>query len=45
MGGDFNMVLTSNEQSRDLFLRFSAREFKEALENMDLVDLPLMGGK
>lgn len=45
VGGDFNMVLRSNERSGDQFSRACAKEFKEILDKLDLMDLPLVEGK
>lgn len=44
VGGDFNMVLSRNERSRDHFSGSIASEFKDNLEALNLADITLMGG-
>lgn len=45
VGGDFNMVLSRFEGSREHFSRACANEFKETLDWLDLMDLSLIRGK
>lgn len=41
----FNMVLRRGERTSETISRVLVEEFKITLENLDLVDLPLTGGK
>lgn len=45
VGEDFNMGLSIQERTENSFSRICAEEFKETIERLDLVDLPLTGGK
>lgn len=42
MGGDFNMVLNRHEISEDHFSKACIDEFKETLDRLNLLGLPLM---
>ena len=44
MGGDFNLVRFPEERSRGGGLTASMRRFSEVLEDLELMDYPLMGG-
>lgn len=45
MVGDFNIVLSKQERSREHFSRVCANELVETLDKLELLDLTLMGGK
>lgn len=44
-GGDFNVVMKSSERSGETFSSRCADEFKDIMERLEMVDLPLTGGK
>lgn len=45
VGGDFNMVLRRLERSDGGNPNGEEEEFKEVVDRLNLVDLPLMGGR
>lgn len=45
VGRDFNMILHKSERSGDQFSAKCADEFKEIVDRLGLMDLPLVGGR
>ena len=42
--GDFNVILSPKERSRGGSLNSDMRRFSEVIEDLELKDLPLLGG-
>ena len=44
LGGDFNIILSQSERSRQGRITSAMRRFAQIIDNLGLVDLPLQGG-
>lgn len=45
VGGDFNMILSSSERPGGGNFNGEVEEFREVVDRLNLVNLPLVGGK
>ena len=44
VGGDFNIILSQGERSRQGRITLAMRRFAQVIDELELVDLPLQGG-
>ena len=44
VGGDFNIILSQGERSRQGRITSAMRRFAQVIDELELVDLPLQGG-